>query len=131
MRRQDWVGRLWRTVKNYEHTPFQYGKHDCCLFVARCIDSITYSSLARTMNYGDERGAVCFLRQEGGLINAVTRRLGTPINGINARRGDVCLVQCDSSDGLGVCMGSTIAVAAEDGLVFYPLRQSKKVWRVD
>ena len=131
MRRHDWVSRLWNTAQTYQHATFSYRKHYCALFAARCVDEITGSDMERELKFSGRLEAETVLRREGGMEQAVTKRLGIPTGGHGARRGDVCLVDTDSGKGLGVCMGTTIAVAAERGLEFYPLGSAHKYWRVD
>lgn len=131
MRRPDWVARLWETVQAHEGVPFEYGIHDCSLFAARCVDAMTDSAWADSLDYHDKRGAVRFLKKEGGLESAVSRRLGAPIKGRAARRGDICFIEVEDGNGLGVCLGSSIAVAAEDGITFYPLARAYQHWRVE
>ena len=130
MRRPDWVSRLWGTARTYQNAPFSYRKHYCGLFAARCVDGITGSDWERELTLRGKRDAEALLSREGGIEQAVTNRLGNPVDGHGARRGDVCLVDVEGGKGLGVCMGTTIAVAAEKGLEFYPLDSAHKHWRV-
>lgn len=135
MRRPNWVSRLWQEIRTSEHTPFVLGKHDCCLFAAHCVDAMTDSEWAASLCYSDRRGALQFLKREGGLEAAVTKRLGEPTPGHIAERGSICLVDVERDGigdgrGLGVCIGSTIAVACVDGLEFYPLARAIKHWAV-
>jgi hypothetical protein len=127
MRREDWVSRLWETVAAHQHTPFAFGKFDCAVFAGRCVDAITGSALTEALGYVDKRSAIRVLRAEGGLEAGVTRRLGEPVIGYAARRGDVCLID---SKTLGVCLGSTIAVLCDSGFQFYPLTRAQKHWWV-
>lgn len=131
MRRTDWVEQLWRVVKAYDGVPFEYGRHDCCLFVARCIDAMTDSDLAWTLayHYHDEPSALAFIRHECGIERAVSGFLGDTVDGL-PRRGDVAMVPTERGDGVGMCVGTTIAVAG-DGVEFYPLSAALKTWRVD
>jgi hypothetical protein len=127
MRRPNWVARLRETVAAQESAEFSYGKHDCALFAGRCVDAITGSEMTKAFGYSDRRGAVLALRREGGLEAAVTNRLGEPVAGHNARRGDVCMIDVKT---LGVCLGPTIAVLDDRGFLFYPLARAQKHWRV-
>ena len=132
MRRQDWVGRLSATVAEWAEAPFCYGAHDCCLFAARCIDAMTGSERAAELStqYRDRRSALRFIASSGGIEGAISERLGSPVDGNAAGCGDVCLVPVEDGDGVGVCLGSSIAVAAESGLAMYPRSLSKKFWRI-
>lgn len=130
MRVQAWVANLWQTIDAHDGAEFDYRSHHCGMFAARCVDAVTGSTWAQEMPVG-KRAAVEFLRCEGGIEAAVTKRLGEPIAGHAARRGDVCAVDVEDGIGLGVCVGDTIAVAAETGVTFYPLARAHKHWRVD
>jgi len=132
MRRADWVSRLWGEVEAAKTRPFSYGEHDCCLFVARCIDAMTDSDLAEQLarHYHDEPSAMAFFRHEGGIERAVSGFLGDVSDLARPRRGDVAMVPTERGDGVGVCVGTTIAVAG-DGVEFYPLSAALKTWRVD
>jgi len=133
MRRVDWVSRLWDTMNVWHSANFDYGHHDCCLFAARCIDAITGTDREKELltQYHDERTAMRFIAKSGGIVPAISERLGEPVDGYCARRGDVCLVPTENGDGVGVCVGTTVAVAAETGLEFYPLSTTIKHWRID
>jgi hypothetical protein len=127
MREQDWVSRMWQTIAKLERVPFEYGKFDCAVFAGRCVDAITGSAFTEAFGVSDKRSAIAFLRREGGLEAAVTRRLGEPVPGYAARRGDVCLIDKKT---LGICTGPTIAVLGNSGVEYLPLARAQKHWRV-
>jgi hypothetical protein len=133
MRHRDWVARLWETVARFRGVPFAYGQHDCCLFAARCVDAMTGSQHARDLadHYTNERTALRYIHACGGVGPAIAQRLGEPVPGHCARRGDVCLVPVEGGDGVGVCLGIDIAVASERGLLYYPLHTATQHWRVE
>jgi hypothetical protein len=62
------------------------------------------------------------------LDAAVTKRLGEPLTGCGARRGDICLIDRKT---LGVSLGTTIAVPSDKRLAFQPITRAQKYWRVD
>jgi hypothetical protein len=128
LRRPDWAARLLETVAAHKHVPFSYGVHDCSIFAAKCADAVTGSDITSTLAYTDIKTAAAFRRKEGGIEAAVTKRLGEPIPGCGARRGDVCLIDRKT---LGVSLGTSIAVLSDKKLVFYPITRARKHWRVD
>lgn len=130
MRHQAWLARLRETVDSYRAEPFSWGRHNCGLFAARCVDACTGSSWAAEFEFSSPREALQFVKDEGGIEAAVTARLGEPFHNYFARRGDVCLVDVVDGDGLGVCYGPEILVPSDDGLESYPLRRARKHWRV-
>lgn len=132
MRVDGWEERLAEVVEAAESRPFEWGVHDCCTFAAACVDAITGSDHVGRLDYADERAAKRILACHGGLLEAVTSRLGVTVGGwAHARRGDVCLVPTEQGDGLGVCLGTHIAVAAEQGIERYPLPLARWVWRIE
>lgn len=130
MRHADWVARLRETVDAYRAEPFSWGRHNCGLFPARCVDAITGSDFAREFQFATARAALAFVKDSGGIEAAVTARLGKPTEGRCARRGDVCLVDVVDGDGLGICYGPEVLVASDDGLESYALARVRKHWRV-
>lgn len=128
MRRPDWTARLREVVREYRCAPFSYGRGDCGRFAAACIDAITGSEWRQEIAHADRREAAAFLKREGGLAAAVTRRLGEPVDNRNARRGDVCLLGVRA---LGVCVGESVLAFSAKGLHAVPLSRVRKHWRVD
>lgn len=128
-RRDDWLHRLWEVVAVYRHTKFEYGKNDCALFYARCIDAMTDSRFADELLsiYQDKKGAARFIRAEGGMEMAITKRLGTPVSGPCARRGDGVLF---TRHNVGACMGAHAFVPTNDGLKSIAMHKAIKHWRV-
>lgn len=130
MRYVDWVARLRETVDAYRAEPFSWGRHNCGLFSARCVDAITGSDWAKEFQFDSPAAALRFVKESGGIEAAVTARLGEPVPNRCARRGDVCLVDVEDGDGLGVCYGADVLVASDDGLESYALARVRKHWRV-
>lgn len=132
MRHQDWVSRLWREMEACASEPFVYGRTDCCMFVARCIDAMTGSSLVDQLSrcYQDQRSAKRFILAEGGIELAICGFLGDSTPGANARRGDACLVEVEDGLGVGICIGPTIAVKNDGSLTPYPISSALAHWRV-
>lgn len=133
MRREDWLDRLWATVDAAQQQPFAWSANDCTTFAAACVDAMTDSDWRGHLaeQYTDEASARAFILAEGGLEAGVTRRLGEPVAPLQARRGDVCLVETPDGPGLAVCVGPVAVVPGADGLVRKPLREVIKAWRVD
>lgn len=130
MRHQDWLARLRETVDAYRTQPFSWGRHNCGLFVARCVDAVTGSDWATEFQFATAREAMQFVRDSGGIEAAVTARLREPIANRCARRADACLVDVVDGDGLGICYGHEVLVASDDGLESYALARVRKHWRV-
>jgi hypothetical protein len=128
-RKHDWLVQLRGVITLYRRQEFVYGHHDCALFLARSVDAMTGSAFAAELTplYSDARGAVRFLKAEGGLEAAITRRLGSPVYGPALRRGDGAFIDRHS---VGVCVGMHVLVLTDSGLRPCELRTAVKHWRV-
>jgi len=133
MKAQDWTERLWQTINFWQDKPFEYGVNDCCLFAARCADATSGSSWVEDLEsrYHDTRSALRYLKDSGGIEAATTERLGEPVPRLQARRGDVCLVETPDGRALAVCVGASVVVPGASGLITKPLREVIKAWRID
>lgn len=134
MRVDGWEEHLDAAIEAARARPFELGGHDCCRFAASCVDAITGSDLVGELgrHYADDSTARRFLAARGGMRAAVTSFLGEPRDGwTRARRGDVCLVPTEGMDGVGICVGPYIAVAAERGLSLYPISAALAVWVIE
>jgi hypothetical protein len=131
MRVRDWPARLYELTETSE--PFEYGRHDCCLFAAKVIDGLTGTHWVDDLRacYHDEASAKAYIAAEGGIEASVTRRLGPPGQWSQARRGDLCLVNTRHGPALGICVGAKVAIAGENGTMYQPLELALKAWRID
>ncbi len=134
MRRTDWVEHLHAAVEAWRHEPFAWGRHDCCLFTARCVDAMcgTDFESALSEKYSDERTALAYIATYGDLRSAVCEWLGdTVARPALLRRGDVVLFRDDTgADTLGVCLGPTIATTVRGG-DSVPMSRAVTGWRID
>lgn len=131
MRQHDWVERLIDVIAAHESRAFEWGKDDCCLFVARAVDAMTGSDLEARLNseYDDEYSALRLIATHGDLAGAVSHFLGQPAD-TYAGRGDVVLLAGGEGDALGICIGPHIVAMGPDGLRRLPRGEIKAVWRV-
>lgn len=133
MRCDDWLERLWAEVDAWKSEPFEYGRNDCCLFAARCVDAMTGSDWVEELrgHYHDKRTAAVYIKEAGGVEAGATARLGEPVPRLLARRGDVCLVETETGPGLAVCVGAHAVGPGADRQYSVPLSAVLKAWRVD
>lgn len=131
MRRDDWVEQLWTAIENDAQTPFVWGQHDCCLFAAKVVDAMTDGSFVSQLQaaYQDEAGALQFIADQGGLESAVSGFLGAAKTG-RPQRGDVVMYDGENGETLGICAGSVIVAAGQDGLVNVRKARAIKYWSV-
>ena len=120
-RRDDWVAQMWLTIEDHADTPFAWGINDCCLFSARVVDAMTDGDFELDLlaAYSDEETALAYIASHGSLEAAVTSHLGEPAEG-RAQRGDVVMVDGGAGHALGICVGSSVALVQEQGLLYLP-----------
>lgn len=138
-----WYEALDAYVAARADVPFAWGSNDCCTFAAdwvllvRGVDPMAdlrgaYKAL--TPNAGHQGGAIAAgraLQAAGGLLAAVTQRMGAPIGGRFAQVGDVAFVTHPSGRvAVGVCVGAFVAGPWERGLLMLPITQAEAAWRV-
>lgn len=127
---QGWMGRLAAYVETVRREPFAYGRNDCALFVAGCVEAMTGEDPAAEMRgrYTTLTGGLRKVRQAGyidhidwlrALFDEVTDR-GRPAPHL-AQVGDIAVVQTDDGPALGLVQGAAILMVAEGGIVAMPL----------
>lgn len=119
MKRYDWTTRLYGVVEEHRARTFEWGRNDCCLFVARAVDAMTAWELEQQIGsqYSDEASALRLIAAHGGLAGAVSAFMGEG-NAGRATRGDVVLFDGGEGEALGICLGKSIAAMGQDGLRF-------------
>jgi hypothetical protein len=129
LKRHDWASRMFEQMELHKHREFQWGVNDCCLFVARVIDSMTDSDLVTVLQaaYSDERSALKFIAFHGDLASAVSAYLGEPVVR-RPVRGDAVLFDGGEGDALGICIGTSVVAVGPTGLRIVPRPDIRKVW---
>jgi hypothetical protein len=123
--------------------PFEYFRHDCVHIAADWVIARTGKDPLADLRAADAPvgrknllAAMRAVRAAGGFLSAATARLGPPLPGTMAQRGDVVLARSGGKVGrvsgysFGICTGSHIAAPAADRLVFLPLTAGVATWRV-
>lgn len=128
---REWQSALASVIESRMASPFEWGKNDCCLFAADCVQAITGHDPAVDARgeYKDERGAARVLRKLGGLEVVASTRVGEEVPVMMARVGDVVLGMVDR-ECLGICTGATWHAPSAAGLVALPMASALKAWRV-
>lgn len=121
-----WEKRLADEVEAARHLPFVWGTHDCVLWAADCVKTITGIDYAKDYRarYKTKRGAYRILKN-----NPVPDRVGEifePITPALARRGDVVFKE----NSLGICFGAVSYFIHETGLCPIKTLTCEKAWRV-
>ena len=132
MKRDDWLDRLWETIDAHKFIAFEYGVHDCCTFVATCLDAMHGSERLKKIlvEYHDEKTAKALIKSKDGMLGVVEYFLGKSKPPHAARRGDPVLVESLKGTIVGICIGDAI-VCAGDGVETYPLHLSRAAWCID
>lgn len=130
-----WPEAFAAALKRAQKEPFRWGQNDCCLFAAYCIESITGCDLAVAFRgYQTRDEATEILANFGGiyrLASNVARLHGIPeLPPLQARRGDICLLNSEHGEMLGVCIGDKIVAPGAEGLVSYPILKGRRTWRI-
>jgi len=130
----DWPMRLAGFIQARMKTPFAWGQNDCCSFAGDAVQLMTGVDPMRELRgrYATERGAQRLIKQAGGFGPLVCRYLGPPMeNRAAAGRGDVVMLPVsDAGPGLGICVGSDVAVAGTAGVVLIDISSALCAWKV-
>lgn len=144
-RRQDWPERLARYLSESEKKSFEWGVHDCALFVSGALQAMTDEDPAAPYrgSYRSARGALSILRALSGteVLDSLPGRFlpSLPVSE-SAQRGDICAVRLTRSpegeDGfdaaLGVCIGAKVVIPAiPKGFRYLPLSSVIRAYRVE
>jgi hypothetical protein len=133
IRRHDWLERLHTFLANSTVDTFEWGRNDCVLFTARCVEELTGENpLASILaNWTDEDSAKAALEIYGGLRAATTSVLGPPMdNPLFAQRGDVALTEVRGREFLAIHLGYQLIGLSSVGLVHIPTNHVQCVWAV-
>lgn len=131
MRRHDWASRMDAVIESCKRTPFEYGTHDCGMFVARVVDAMTDDAIAYRLreHYCDEASAQEFIEASGGMLAVATRFLGSPSND-RPRRGDPVLFEGGNGEAMGIWTPQGIYSTGASGLHLVKERKFLAVFHV-
>ena len=121
-----------------ETRPFLWGKSDCCLTACDAVLAITGIDPAIGLRglCHDRASAIRVMRDYagGGVEKTVAKAFAAcgfgDVPPIFARRGDCGLVPGDGGPALAVCLGKMWAAQSKDGLVYLPLKNGLRAWRI-
>lgn len=142
VRREDWPQRLGKLIHERASEPFEWGRQDCCLFAADCVEAMTGVDLAGPLRgYSTALGAASRARLAGAAsddlfgVHLWAARAGLrELRPLQAQRGDVVLIDTARREVhgmcLGVCVGAHAAAPGADGLAFYESTHWVRAWAV-
>ena len=139
MRLDDWIGRFDRLIEAGRDRPFEWGKWDCCLFVADAILAVTGLDLANglRLQYSSLREARWLLRARYGSssieksVATLFFRAGFPQSAPGlAQRGDPVMARQGRDFQIGVIglNGSVVINSETKGLVRLPRSLVTRAW---
>jgi hypothetical protein len=131
-RLRDWPERLAALFAAREAAPFEWGVHDCCLFVADAVLAVTGHDPAADLRgtYTTAAEAVRVLGQHGGVAGIAIARAGRVVPVALAQPGDVGLSYHDADrPALAVWGGAAWHAAAPVGVVALPPDAVVRAWR--
>lgn len=132
MRLRNWPSRFAELVDLARARPFEWGVHDCCLWAASAVLSLTGHDPAAQWRgaYDSARGALDLLDGVGGLEGAGALA-GVPIEVAQAAIGDIGLVTWDDgTESLAVSAGHSWLCAGESGLEHLRIVAARRAWGV-
>jgi len=114
-------------------TPFQWGEHDCAMFVAKAVDAMRgtrWANRVRGLGCRSARDYRAMLR-DGATMRALTvAELGEPVNE-EIERGDVLLLRNHGRQLLAIAAPPVaLAVSTADGVTALPLTDVLATWRI-
>ena len=131
----NWPELLAGKIDAARQQPFIWGKNDCCLFAAHCVEIITGVDLVGDYrSYKTKAEALRLLKKYGGvagIAEAIAKEQGIPkVSALHAQRGDVCLFDIGRGDTLGIVAGEHIFAPGPKGLIGFPVLQAVRAWRI-
>lgn len=131
---QNWPVLLAEFVQSHIHSPFEWGKNDCCLFACDWINLATGIDPAANIRgkYDSALSAARVLGEFGGVQGVAESKCiehGFPVVNINfSQRGDIVTNLGWTGESLGVCIGAKSAFTGKDGLELYPTLSCVSAW---
>jgi hypothetical protein len=129
----DWRSKLSATIEAHRRLPFAYGRNDCALFVASCVEAMTGVDLAVLYRgrYTSANEAMQVLRAAGhDDVCALIALQFEEIHPALARAGDVMAFPAERTGwALGIVNGERVTVLREDGLGTLSREQATRAFR--
>jgi hypothetical protein len=134
MRVENWNIKLSDYIKSVQNEPFTWGKFDCCLFAANCVEVMTGKDFTENLRYRyNSKITACRVLLDKNYLNIfdmVIKKIGEPKNPLFANRGDVVYYKKDEKESLGICLGDKCVFVGENQLEYIPLQQVECAWSI-
>jgi hypothetical protein len=135
MRLVDWRARLDAAIAAHRKMPFRWGggstSHDCCTFVASCVDAMTGGDVLERLQrcYFNRGTAFRFIEDSGGLEAAMAGFLGQVLR-TRPVDGNPVLVGAGTNLMAGIYSRGLILVASSCGLLELPIVEAIAHWEI-
>lgn len=99
--------------------PFAWGKSDCCIFAANCVDAQWDTKILDSdifKEYKDKKSALALIKKHGSLsaiMDLFMEKSERPC------RGDIVVFQTDNGDTTGVYLNRKVWSQGENGVVWF------------
>ncbi len=133
MKKQNWPLLLAQFIESRRHSPFVWGEHDCCLFVADAIELICNVDPAAPYRgkYTTAMGSYRALKKYGdGSIAGALSVCFQEIAPCDLGRGDAAMVEVDGEMAAALSFGNKLWVAGENGLNTLLRSSAIQAWRI-
>jgi hypothetical protein len=128
----DWQTRFALLCIERRARAFAWGQHDCCLWAADAVRSLTGQDFAADLRgtYATAAEASRVLKKLGGVRGIATAALGASVAPAFAAVGDIVLMQQDGRELLAACNGLEALCAGDAGLAPASMQQALAAWKV-
>lgn len=135
---QNWPIALNDVISTSANKPFCFGRHDCALFAADCIEAMTGTDLAADLRgrYATQEHADKVLDEFfGGDLETAIERIADQyelkeIRPLRAKRGDIVLRTTGQGPALGIVSGVFCCFAAPRGLTMLKIFECQRAWSI-
>lgn len=131
MRRDNWQVHLLEAIESARHVQFEWGKHDCVIFAASCVEAVTEQNpLTDIAPWTSKMTALRRIKEVGGLEAWLDARYQR-IEWHQAQRGDLGIM--DQQDGLVLVVnaGHVWVGPSEEGLTTSKPNDVRIAWRIE
>ena len=136
MKLKNWRTNLKNVFESAKDVDFKYGKFDCVLFVADCIEVMYGIDLASDYRNSYATGASSrrILKNFGvtSLADLFILFLGEPSKNswIFCGLGNPCIIKYGKTEFCGVCDGHSVLAVGQKGLVAHDKNKIHKYWEL-
>jgi hypothetical protein len=132
-RQRGWEQRLFKYTCSMLSVPFEYGKNDCILFAASCVEAVTGEDPASEHRgtYSTETGALRIILESGAQSLGEFVGLYLPEKPVALmQRGDVGIFDGPDGEFVAVCQGKESVGPTSRGLIHVKTIQAKQAFKV-